>query len=87
MSAIDAGKVRAAAEADDLLAPKPAGEGLAGRVARIAVPAAMLVLLIVAWQVYVTVAHVPHYILPSPVRIARPSSPTGRSSARRSSSR
>ncbi len=33
-------------------------------------PAGMLALLIVAWQVYVTLAHVPHYILPSPVRIA-----------------
>jgi NitT/TauT family transport system permease protein len=31
----------------------------------------MLVLLLVIWQVYVTVANVPHYILPSPVRIAQ----------------
>ena len=30
----------------------------------------MLVLLVVVWQVYVTVAKVPHYILPSPLRIA-----------------
>ncbi len=69
MSAIHAGKARAADEDDILPAPQPAGEGLAGRVARLAVPVAMLVLLIVAWQVYVTVAKVPHYILPSPVRI------------------
>ena len=38
---------------------------------RIAVPVAMLVLLIAAWQVYVTVDDVPHYILPSPLRIAQ----------------
>jgi NitT/TauT family transport system permease protein len=30
----------------------------------------MLILLVVVWQVYVTVAKVPHYILPSPLRIA-----------------
>ena len=35
----------------------------------LAVPILMLVLLIVAWQVYVVVAKVPHYILPSPLRI------------------
>ena len=35
------------------------------------VPVAMLVLLLVVWQVYVTVAEVPHYILPSPLRIAQ----------------
>jgi NitT/TauT family transport system permease protein len=44
---------------------------LAGRAARIILPIAMLVLLLVIWQVYVTVANVPHYILPSPVRIAQ----------------
>ncbi len=69
MSAIDAGKVDAAANAEEGRASTPAGEGTAGRVARIAIPITMLVLLIVVWQVYVTVAHVPHYILPSPVRI------------------
>lgn len=42
----------------------------AARIARIAIPAGMLVLLLVVWQVYVTVYNVPHYILPSPVRIA-----------------
>jgi NitT/TauT family transport system permease protein len=40
-------------------------------IARIAVPVAMLALLVVVWQVYVTVAEVPHYILPSPLRIAQ----------------
>jgi NitT/TauT family transport system permease protein len=46
-------------------------EGLASRLARIAMPALMLALFVVAWQVYVTLAEVPHYILPSPVRIAQ----------------
>lgn len=69
MSAIDAGKIRSAEEEDDRLVPQPASEGIASRAARLAIPAAMLILLVVAWQVYVTAAHVPHYILPSPVRI------------------
>ena len=46
-------------------------DSIASRVAQIAVPVAMLVLLVVAWQIYVTVAQVPHYILPSPVRIGQ----------------
>jgi NitT/TauT family transport system permease protein len=41
------------------------------RALRIAVPIAMLVILILAWQVYVTVNNVPHYILPSPLRVAQ----------------
>lgn len=45
--------------------------GFAARLARIAVPIAMLALLVAAWQAYTTLAHVPHYILPSPVRIAQ----------------
>ena len=69
MSAIDAGKVRTSSDTDDRLAP-PTGERFAARAARLAIPIAMLVLLVVAWQVYVTAAHVPHYILPSPIRIA-----------------
>jgi NitT/TauT family transport system permease protein len=71
LSAIDAGEVRSAKAADDRLVEKPPGESLAARVARLAVPTAMLVLLIVVWQIYVTVANVPHYILPSPLRIAQ----------------
>ena len=69
MSAIDAGKVAPRLTRRNAARSTPAGEGIAGRVARIAIPITMLVLLIVVWQVYVTVAHVPHYILPSPVRI------------------
>ena len=48
----------------------PPTESLGERFARIAIPVGMLLLLIVAWQVYVVTAHVPHYILPSPLRIA-----------------
>ena len=52
-------------------APSAAAEGggIAGRLIRILVPVGMLVLLLVAWQGYVTLAEVPHYILPSPERI------------------
>jgi NitT/TauT family transport system permease protein len=52
------------------VAPAPE-TGAAGRALRILVPVAMLALLIAIWQVYVVLADVPHYILPSPVRIAR----------------
>jgi NitT/TauT family transport system permease protein len=49
----------------------PEAESLAGRALRIAVPVGMLVLLVALWQWYVTYFEVPHYILPSPVRIAQ----------------
>lgn len=39
------------------------------RLLTLAVPIVMLLLLIVVWQVYVVTAKVPHYILPSPLRI------------------
>jgi NitT/TauT family transport system permease protein len=63
----DPAVVSASAE-DDLPAP-PRRTGLGATVAQIAIPAAMLILLVIIWQIYVTVAEVPHYILPSPVRI------------------
>jgi NitT/TauT family transport system permease protein len=67
----DAGKPIAeiAEEEEQLLVAEP--EGLGNRIARIAVPIGMLVLLVLVWQLYVTVAKVPHYILPSPVRVAQ----------------
>src|SRR5689334_9580007 len=53
--------------------PAPSGgmdvAALRTQLLTLAVPIVMLVLLIVAWQVYVVVANVPHYILPSPLRI------------------
>jgi NitT/TauT family transport system permease protein len=55
--------------APDAPAAAAEGGGLAGRLTRILVPVGMLVLLLVAWQAYVTLAKVPHYILPSPERI------------------
>jgi len=52
--------------------PRPSqAESRAGRALRILIPVAMLVLLLVVWQAYVTIAETPHYILPSPVRIAQ----------------
>jgi NitT/TauT family transport system permease protein len=41
------------------------------RTLKIVVPIAMLFALLAAWQAYVTIAAVPHYILPSPIRIAQ----------------
>ncbi|WP_291749029.1 ABC transporter permease [Bauldia sp.] len=53
-------------------APRPAEAGSAtGRWLRFLIPVLMLVGLIVVWQVYVMVYDVPHYILPSPVRVAQ----------------
>jgi NitT/TauT family transport system permease protein len=58
-----------AAEAE-AAAARPAGEsGTAGRWVQVLIPAGMLLLLLVVWQAYVTIANVPHYILPSPLRI------------------
>jgi NitT/TauT family transport system permease protein len=58
------------AEVDDDPAVRTAEPSrIGGRIVEIAIPIAMLVLLVVVWQIYVTVANVPHYILPSPVRI------------------
>jgi NitT/TauT family transport system permease protein len=69
MSAVGAGTARTPVEEDALARPMQAGT--AERTLRVAVPLAMLLLLIGTWQVYVTVAEVPHYILPSPWRIAQ----------------
>lgn len=71
MTAIDAERRHAEAAAKDELPRGPEGEGAAGRLARAAVPVGMLVLLVAAWQAYVTIYDVPHYILPSPLRVAR----------------
>ena len=49
----------------------PAAATDAGRALKIVVPVGMLILLIAIWQLYVTLANVPHYILPSPWRIAQ----------------
>ncbi len=72
MTAIESqrpGAERRGAE-NELPTPTPA-ESLAGRAVRILIPVTMLVLLLLVWQAYVTIAETPHYILPSPVRIAQ----------------
>jgi len=48
---------------------QPDGDLLGTRFVRIALPVAMLILLGVVWQTYVTLYDVPHYILPSPLRV------------------
>lgn len=48
----------------------PESESLGIKAMRVLVPIGMLALLVVIWQVYVEAYDVPHYILPSPVRIA-----------------
>ena len=52
-------------------APAAPRASLGERALRIVVPFLMLALVVVAWQAYVTIAEVPHYVLPSPVRIAQ----------------
>jgi len=47
------------------------GGRLAARVLQIGIPALMLALLVLVWHWYVTANAVPHYIMPSPVRVAR----------------
>ena len=69
-AATDTGKPVEEAEGQAAAAAATNGS-VAARVARILVPAAMLLLLVAAWQIYVTAAEVPHYILPSPVRVAQ----------------
>ena len=49
----------------------PRSTSPAERAVRIAVPVGMLLLLLAVWQLYVTLAAIPHYILPSPARIAQ----------------
>jgi NitT/TauT family transport system permease protein len=75
MTAVEAGKDVAATGAvdavDDAALPSAPGPGFTARLLRVVVPLAMLLLLLVAWQAYVTIAKVPHYILPSPTRIAQ----------------
>lgn len=61
------------AHLDDEKAPgqdQQSGARRSVRLARYLVPVGMLILLVLFWQVYVTVNEVPHYILPSPTRIS-----------------
>jgi len=73
LSAVSSDKLASSAPAseatDDRTAPLPERGAIVPRIVQVAIPLLMLALLIAAWQVYVDVRHVPHYILPSPARI------------------
>ncbi|MFN3498718.1 MAG: ABC transporter permease [Pannonibacter indicus] len=56
---------------DAELLPVSGKPDLAGRLLRIAIPALMLGLLVLVWAWYVSAYNVPHYILPSPARVAQ----------------
>jgi NitT/TauT family transport system permease protein len=74
MTTIEAEKRMAAAaeRIEDGPAPLPPPRASLGeRIAQILVPLAMLTALIAAWQIYVTVNNVPHYILPSPLLVLK----------------
>jgi len=72
LSAIPSDKLASvASDIDDRAPPSPPREGLGARAAQILVPIGMLALLLAAWQIYCDVAHIPHYILPSPLRITQ----------------
>jgi NitT/TauT family transport system permease protein len=66
MTAIEAGKARTEDVGEDEVTVSAPPVALGNRVLRIVVPLAMLLLLLVVWQAYVTIAEVPHYILPGP---------------------
>ena len=70
MTAIEAERHAANDAIEDEVPVPPPRASLGERALRIGVPVVMLVLVVAAWQAYVTIAEVPHYILPSPVRIA-----------------
>jgi NitT/TauT family transport system permease protein len=73
LSAVSSDKLTSSAPAsdasDDRAASAPERVAIVPRIVQVAIPLLMLALLIAAWQVYVDVRHVPHYILPSPARI------------------
>src|SRR5687768_12935407 len=73
MAALDAGAADrhgSVTAREDITAQQPPPHAGA-RFVRLAVPLGMLLLLLLAWQLYVTIFAVPHYILPSPLRIAQ----------------
>ena len=69
MTALEGGRAAPPPAAEEAPAPPPP-VSLGERVLRILVPVAMLALVVIGWQAYVNHAEVPHYILPSPLRIA-----------------
>jgi NitT/TauT family transport system permease protein len=71
MTAVEARKRPAAVapveEASEPVLPRTSGSE---RAARILVPIVMLAALVGAWDLYVTIAQVPHYVLPGPALVA-----------------
>jgi NitT/TauT family transport system permease protein len=55
---------------EELPPPAPAASR-ADRIAQIVVPVIMLALVILVWHLYVTLNHVPHYVLPGPLLVAK----------------
>ena len=72
MTAIDTQKTEnvAPSHLDEPMPAAPSSAGLGERVLRVLVPVTMLALLVVVWGWYVHAYNVPHYILPSPLRVA-----------------
>lgn len=52
-------------------APAVGGEGFAARASRFALPAAFIVSLIFAWEMWVRIAELPDFLLPAPTEIVR----------------
>ena len=69
MTALQADSVSQRQDDDEIAAAPAVSQN--ERVLRVAVPFGMLAVLLVVWQGYVTVFNVPHYILPSPIRVAQ----------------
>ncbi|HET7718060.1 MAG TPA: ABC transporter permease, partial [Bauldia sp.] len=70
MTAVEAERHASHEALPDDAPPAPPQASFGERTLRIAIPVGMLMIVVVAWQLYVTLAEVPHYILPSPLRIA-----------------
>lgn len=72
MTAVEAeGRAPTRSEAADDAPVAPPAASAGERTLRVFVPVLMLFVLLGIWQAYVTIAAVPHYILPSPLRIAQ----------------
>jgi NitT/TauT family transport system permease protein len=71
MTASDATARATLATPDGDEAPAVARTSRSEKIARIVVPTTMLALMLLAWHLYVTLANVPHYVLPSPVLVVQ----------------
>lgn len=71
MTAVEADRHAPHPAVEDEVPAPPPQVSFGERALRILVPVVMLAIVIAGWQAYVTLAEVPHYILPSPLRIAQ----------------